>query len=460
MTDAAKALSLSSDALRDLFLRCADEALYPWDSRNLNVDEKGRRGPRGGDWVHRIVKRITYGAASDGRADGAPACILFSGMSGSGKSTELLRAAEELKKGRFLPVRMDTSQRLDLRAPLDITDLMLVMLYEAERVVSAQEGGAGRDRGGSGGEFDRVFEWFRGADPARLNFPFGVEGRALWENVVGEFREDTPLRKRMRAIMKESPTAFLEQISRGLESLDRRVRDIPAGAERSWRGLVLIVDSLDRLRGTGVNDRLVLASADEIFTNPIIHLPVHVIYTVPPSVTLRLTDPNVVLLPMIKLHPMNRPGEVDAAGYEALRDILRRRIDDAHLHALFGDDAEAAAQRIILASGGYPRALVRLLQQVILEARADDPSPMVSLEALEDVIVTAAQPLQSAVRTRGEGAIQLLRRVVADNNFIADDTQRGLVASLLNENILLHYKNGKWWYDVHPWVREMPELKP
>jgi hypothetical protein len=67
-----------------------DEPLPPDDDRNLDIDRFGSTRVRGGIWTERLARRVEL---SD-----VPVYLLFTGLHGSGKSTELLRLAERLRQ--------------------------------------------------------------------------------------------------------------------------------------------------------------------------------------------------------------------------------------------------------------------------------------------------------------------------------------------------------------------------
>lgn len=76
-----------------------------------------------------------------------------------------------------------------------------------------------------------------------------------------------------------------------------------------WAGLVVIVDSLEKLRGSATTWDRVLESAERIFAEgaPHLQLPIHVLYTIPPALVSRKRFADVDFMPMIKLH--RRPEE-------------------------------------------------------------------------------------------------------------------------------------------------------
>ncbi len=150
-----------------------------------------------------------------------------------------------------------------------------------------------------------------------------------------------------------------------------------------WRagysGLIVIFDSLEKLRGISTNWHEVLESAERIFAAgaPYLRLPVHVLYTIPPALVARRFE-FVQFMPMIKL--CNRDGSRFQPGIDAVREMIRCRVPDDVLKDLLGPEADKRVEDLILWSGGYPREIVRLLRSAF--ALSETPISDEDLERL------------------------------------------------------------------------------
>jgi hypothetical protein len=210
---------------------------------------------------------------------------------------------------------------------------------------------------------------------------------------------------------------------------------------------VVIVDSLEKLGGTTETWKDVLDSAERVFSNRAadLQLPVHVLYTIPAALMLRIRVP-VTYLPMLKL--VDRRG-TRAAGYEAARAIVRRRVPDDALDELFGAAArESRVEQLIAWSGGYPREIVRLLQNTIAEPALDEP-------VFKRLIASAGDEYR---RTVLGSAYPYLARVHVNkpHQLLDDEAQREMVDRLLQNNVVLGYLDDDPWFDVHPAVLTIP----
>ncbi|WP_295450206.1 hypothetical protein [uncultured Thiodictyon sp.] len=150
--------------------------------------------------------------------------------------------------------------------------------------------------------------------------------------LVVEMRARPSLRAKVRSIVASNLTRFLREAHQELELLQERARQRGHAG-----GLVVIFGSLEKLRSTSETWQEVLGSAEQIFSGgaPYLHLPVHVLYTIPTALVSRRFK-RVSVLPMIKL--TDRDGAPFAAGLAAARELVRRRVPDEVLQAVFGPD--------------------------------------------------------------------------------------------------------------------------
>ena len=97
---------------------------------------------------------------------------------------------------------------------------------------------------------------------------------------------------------------FIAEVRDELTLLDGRAQAL------GYRGIVVLFDSLTRLQGWSANWAEVLASAERTFGlyASYLELPVHVVYTVPPAMIVRLGAP-IRFLPRSRVH--DRHGGAD-----------------------------------------------------------------------------------------------------------------------------------------------------
>lgn len=418
---------------RAYYNRCSPvEPLAPHDQRNLDIDTECSAEVRGGSWVERLAVRIEL---SD-----TPAFVLFTGLPGSGKTTELLRLASRLEdksKSGFLVVFADAEKMLDLTDSVDIPDLIAAILYTAERRVIEAEGGdpelTMRD-----GYFKRLWDWLTHTD---VEFGRGEYSLPSGPKLVAEMKTRPGLRKRVRNFLASNLGQYLEEARTELRRLEARARRL------GYNRLVLIFDSLEKVRGITANWEEVLQSAEKVFGGgaPHLQIPIHALYTIPvPLAVRKFTD--VEFIPMLKLR--TREGERFEPGYAAARQLLSFRIPREDLELILGAETDRRLDELIACSGGFPRELVRLLQKTVMSGTHPVPEPAFrrilseTQDSYERVVTEDMKPWLLRVSRMGKLSVEH-----GDHLEVVDRA--------IQNNLVYRYLNDSEWFDVAPALGRM-----
>ena len=408
--------------------------------------------PRGLEWVEML--------AGDIELSDEPVIRLFTGLPGSGKSTELRRLADRLAGhdgARLLPIYVDTLEILDLTNEIDVPDLMMAIVFRAEQEVLKWVEQRDEEDALQESAWARFSHWWQETEvitkgpqlnaSGKMAVP-GVGEATAGVNLALELKTRPSLRRALRERIQQQLPTFLSEVKDELLAIQARVR----GGRSGFDGIVLIVDSLEKLRGTSTNWAEVQQSAERLFAGgaPYLRLPVHTLYTVPPAVALRLNLPDLQFMPMIKLWD-RATGAPFQPGIDAATALVRQRIPDEHLRDLLGhEDFEGRRRKLIEWSGGYPRELVRLLQSLVRQRSYDAGT-------FDRLLEQAGNNLRLTVTS--EASFDLLATVARTRQLVFDETARTTVDQLLSNNVILRYQNGDMWFDVHPAVRAMPAVQ-
>ncbi|MEE9383219.1 MAG: hypothetical protein V3V08_07380 [Nannocystaceae bacterium] len=421
--------------LKTLYNRCDPyESLDPTDDRNVDLD-KCAGEVRGRDWVETLARAVEL---SD-----TPVCELFSGFPGSGKSTELRRLLARLsdpKRANLLPVRVDAQDRLDLANAIDISDVMIAVLHETERAVLEAEGKA-VEEAMKVGYAERLWRWLTHTEIKLGTVAYKIPGTGVALGL--EMRTRPELRELVRKTVARHLSAFLADARGELARLEARAK------ARGHLGIVVVIDSLEKMQPTTQNWTEVVDSYERLFAggSPHLRLPVHALYTVPPAVVARALH-QVHFLPMVKVH--QRDGSEFPPGVDALRELVHKRVPKDKLAAMLGADYEKRVVELIQFSGGYPRDLVRLLRGLITQ----DVHPVSKLRfdhVLDDLRVDYTRLLTEEDRLLLAEVARLHRLPVLD------DSRRALADRMLSLHVVMRYRNGDEWTDVHPALRSVVE---
>ena len=414
-----------------------NEYLEPDDKRNVDLDcfgEEGGRPVRGIKWVDMLLNEIVF---SD-----RPIYKLFTGHSGSGKTTEFKKLKAQLyNKFNLFPVLIDSEKIIDLENPIEVPDIITSIIYSTEKAIIQEEGGD-TEKALDEGYLKRFWNFLKNTEvelnKAELTIPSAGK-------LVYEMKTRITLRQRVGNIVASNFSEFIREAKDELISLNA---DVVHKFGRD--GIVIIFDSLEKLEGTSDKWHKVLDSAELVFkTNAFyMQLPVHVLYTVPPALSTRI--PYMAFMPMIKVYDRNKNRH--EPGLAAARELIRRRVPEDILQELFGLNPWNRIDDLILWSGGYPRDMLHMLQKII--AVNDHP---LSDSDFEHIIAYIRNQYRRIIT--GDALHWLANVATTKDLTIEGDVHLRAADRMLNQHVVLSYLNNDNWYDLHPTVYQIPNIK-
>jgi hypothetical protein len=217
---------------------------------------------------------------------------------------------------------------------------------------------------------------------------------------------------------------------------------------------VVLFDSIEQIRGSSINEDLVFKSVETLFmghSDKLRFQGMHVIYTVPPW--LKIRAPGVAkrfdatyVLPCVKVR--DREGEAFESGLEVLRRVVRVRGDSSRLFA-----SSADRDRVIMQTGGYLRDLFRALQGMLMHADNRGRLPLDAGAVEAELLRLRDDYLPIAIADA-----RWLHRVASTHEAQLPTHEKipGL-SRYFDNHLLLCYRNGSEWYDLHPLIRDTVE---
>jgi hypothetical protein len=378
-------------------------------------------------------------------------CQLFTGFPGTGKTTELKRLKQRLEAQRDLPtfvVYVDFEHWLDRYTPVSITDVLRVVAHVLDREASIAEG---KDPDQDPAYLQRLWDFLAHTDVELQKIGFSAYGASLMlelkNNPTFHHKAEAALRVRFQQFATEARSAMQQAIL--------RLRQAPA--THAGR-IVVLADGLEKFTPLREEDRGVMeASVEGVFVQHarLLRLPCHVVYTFPLWLRFRvaelggLYDGSPTVLPMVRIaEPDGRPYP---AGVDKLVDLVRRRVRD--LPRVFGDDLEATLLPLLHASGGYPRDLLRMVRQLLIDARNFPVGRSETARIIDEL------SHQYAFVVRGTN-LPLLKLIATTHALPQEDAEQvAAFGRLLERWLVLAYRNGEEWYDLHPLVRRAPIVR-
>lgn len=369
---------------------------------------------------------------------------LVAGFRGVGKTTEFSRLEAQLRGRGYVVLRVDLEAYLDMHSSVDVRDFLLTLAWAISDALLAS-GALDEEEALRLGFSHRVKDFLAGLEDTTMAVR-DASGAVNW-----------------RVSIKES-LEFREQIRRtlgaNLSQLEGTVRAYVAAIVAALRAgggrrLVVVVDSLEHIRGTPDTASDIHASVRDLFLTHgkrFEFADAHMVFSVPAFMALKADNVagafvNGAVQAWAAFHIAARHGDelvADEATVARVIALVERRID---WRLLLPDDA--ALRSIITASGGYVRDLLNLLMEALHQAGPGEG--------------VRADPERVIARVRRNylplfaDEIALLRKIAAARDVRGlDSSERERLAGFFDAHVVLCYLNDDFWYDVHPMVK--PEL--
>jgi hypothetical protein len=370
--------------------------------------------------------------------------FFLTGLRGSGKTVQLLRLKQDLQRRGFAVVMFSAEDYLNMHEPLNVVDVLFFLVGAISDEAVAYDLIAKGDSATSRG-WSRLWQWLSTL-PSRTDLTGAeVSADAQWAkaSLKAELRRDPAFVAQLRDFLRGRLSELVEQSNHIVGELVDEMRRRWKNGE--WKGLVVIVDSLDHNRAVDsakfqqvrralVNlfdkdyDNLRLADCRTVFTLPM-YVPISAAKAVRRVTNLRVTY---------------RDRKPNTDGLAAATEVLLRRVPGGGLDRLLDD---TAVERLVLASGGHLRILLGLVMEVVTQAES---------LPVDDATVTAAiQQVRNGMLPLADDQRDMLRRVAASHELpLATQDDWDIVATLLDQHFVLGYQNGEPWYDVHPLLHD------
>jgi hypothetical protein len=414
--------------LEEFYGSVADHPLDPDSPQYVGLYDNSALGLE--DPVRLLARNIEWSSSNS-------SAQLFSGFRGSGKSTELRRLRHQLSEQGYLVLLFDVFEYLAPSLPLDVSEFLMVMAGALSDQLEAVGAIAGDGRIES--YWQRLTAFLR----TRVQFEEVTAGLGPLE-VKASLSADPSFRERLQASVAGHLAALVDDMRTYVRQTLAEI-----ATERIGEGLVLLADSIENISGTLSNAQEVQESVERLFTNHAEHLQlpqVHVIYTVPPW--LKIRAPGVSRQysgGLHMLHPL-RVRDSDGAEVKATLDAL------CEVVSARGDWQRLLSERtmldqLALESGGHLRDLLRMLAEIAIRADRLPVEPRIVQQAITQ--------MRSELLPIAEDDARWLDRIAQTHDVSLSHIDRlPRLVTFLDSHLVLCYRNGEDWYDIHPLVRE------
>jgi hypothetical protein len=426
---------IDGNFLRSFFVALAELPLEPTDRRYVPLYSEPELAED--DPVELLARSIEWTPGNSVQ--------LFSGFRGTGKSTELRRLRTRLRDANYHVVMLDIEDYLNTSAPVDVGDfLMAVAGGLSDQAVSE---GLIAAQGVTESFWDRLTSFFSRTHIELAEVSAGAQAPVGGLSIKANLKTDPSFARRLQQQMAGYLGTFVEEVRKFLAELLERI----AAESGEKAGVVVLVDSVEHIRGTSANAEDVQASLENLFAAHAeqLFLPgLHAVYTIPPYLRVRypnlgsLYEPGgVQVLPALKVQEQS-----DGSPFEPGMRIAERVVScRGDWEQLLGNRNNL--ERIIFCSGGHLRDLLRILAEIVRRAG--------QLPVGEEIIERAIEQIRSESLPIPDSDARWLARIVETHEASLESIGNlATFARFLDTHVVLCYRNGTEWYDVHPLIRE------
>lgn len=410
-----------------------DQVIAPNDPRYV----PGLHGSEDEDVINALLEEILTRPAQDSHL------FYFSGQRGTGKSTELRRLEQLLLGENAQVIRFDS---LDFITETEKVTVESVLLLVTAGLAAWADENYRQD-------FLTATAWTR---------------FSAWLQSDVELTEFTA--QGLKVKLKEQQVTVAEKIRKLSTPLEwiKKVQDFAGEIvefirKRARRErVVVIVDSLERLRGiSGADQDAMFQHVITTFAGDFDRLRIpgaSVVYSVPPYLALMADVRNFITCfalasvrvygkPIANGNPTANRRQPRPEGLEKMRSLIARRYADWETVL----DA-SALDELAKASGGDLRHFMqRLVSGVVGKAQfALDRLPLRADAPLVHQIIDENRGETERLTVQSEWP--LLANIARTHNAIAADREESLrtLARLFDTRVILNYRNGAEWFDIHP----------
>lgn len=400
------------------------------------------RGGDGTSCIDELERTILFSKPA------SPTCQLFTGFPGTGKTTELNRLRARFDANKVFSAHtlvVDFQEYIDPYVPISITDVLRVLAYSFDRAAIVAES---NDPDAQPGYSRRFFEFLTKTEVDLKEIGFEAYGASL----MLELKNNPTFRHKVESALALRFQAFAREATETIAQAVVRLRKA-TGAAR----IVMLVDGLEKLRPVREEDRPVVENAVEtLFVQHAswLRVPCDVIYTFPLWLRFRTTplgalyDREPYVLPMVKV--ATQDGADFEPGLAKLCEIVRKRLGDDRVFGPLQGEVPAVLREVLRTSGGYPRDLLRMVREILWTTKVFPATAADAARILSRIGESYAQAIRSP-------DAELLAEIAQTHALPLGDGERlAAFGRLLDQWLILAYRNGHEWYDLHPLTRRAP----
>lgn len=369
---------------------------------------------------------------------------LFTGLSGTGKSTELLRLKAKLEvdqETRYKVFYTDLEDWLNLQQPVELGSFLLALVASwIEQTDSLV---------GQRSPAQRLGDFLSKTKVNLTNIDFTLDFGAVKTQLKTALSQDPTVVAQVEEAIRKNKTNFIQQVHVLVTELAVDLMGDPASSNTK---VVLLVDSLEKIWSVGPKADEVYVSVLTLFQNDYaLKLPlVHVVYSISflvleqnKQLATRFGNTKPVSLPSVHVF-QHHSSMLDPKGVERMKELLTKRFAQ---WTLFFTDTQI--EEIIQKTGGDLRDFLRALKSALLTDRNK-----MALQISDAAVQSALNDLSPSLTIPSEHVEWLVRVDSSHQAELGEAITASVLDRYLASKHVLAYRNGGTWYALHPLIRD------
>jgi hypothetical protein len=378
---------------------------------------------------------------------------LLTGFRGNGKSTELRRLKKMLENNGCQVFLVNMLDYMFMTKPLALSDFILSLMAALANSVEKDIKALAPL---SQSYWERL-NHFLTSEVKLDKIDIGAKGAGASAKLGIQLTTEPEFKSRVQKHLEGHLTRLVSDAWEFVDELVCKIREQTGDPDKK---VVLLVDSLEQIRGVGEEAETIYASVVELFSGQASNLSfpkLHLVYTVPPYLNILAHNLGRTLgghpiTQWLNIHVRHSNDEIDPLGLELMVTIIRKRFSD--YEAVIPKET---MRKLAGVSGGDLRDYFRLVREcaiVLRISRMADPKAKLDDLAIKRVIQQLANEL---LPIADEDAKWLARIHKTKKAALKTEKELSSLARFLDSNLIMNYLNGEPWYDVHPLL--IPEIQ-
>jgi hypothetical protein len=372
----------------------------------------------------------------------------FSGFRGSGKSTELWRLRKKLEDEGCFVLYANALDYINPAVPLDISDLLISIAGAFSEALQEKLGkGIVKES-----YYTRLWNYLNTTEVTLSEFGLDAKGNVgvaeVGTNIKFALKETASFRQKVQEAMKSRINDLKNEVDKFIEYGVKLIHN----KEGDDVKIVFIFDSLEQIRGSLNNEAIVIKSVEEVFTQNVHLLKliyINTIYTVPPWLRFVLSGEDIITLRGIKQWENNDGRTKYGKGNELFREVVRKRFQSDGMKLFFGegDASKSKLDKLVDNCGGSLRLLMRMLTIAMRRVK--------EVPFTDNLIDGVISELENSFIVSEEDALWLdkVSKTKSESLPNSDSENISRFTRLIDTQLVLYFRNGTDWYDIHPLVR-------